>query len=907
VTRLLDGALVAALLGLTFLLGAFPLKDTDFWWHLRTGDIIRQTWRLPVTDWYTFAAADHAWIDLHWLFQVLLSWGYQLGGVPLLTLAKCVITCAAVALLVSARKPSWPLWVMLLAWLPALLVLSGRMYVRPETLTLLYLAAFLAVLVRIDERPRLAWLLPPVQVLWANSQGLFVLGPIVLACALVDAGLRPGAFTRARRRWWRTVGAASIATLAACLLNPYGLLGATFPLQIARTMNDEVFSRTIAELMPVGRFIAENGWRNLPLQLHLGTAVLGALSFLVPLAWSAGLWLTARDDGQPAPKPRRGKKKDRVAEAPSLWWPRPFRVLLYVAFTVLGLKATRNSHQFAAVVGAVTAWNLGEWAAWLRARRDAKSAEAPSTRLAPRLATLAVFILTIGLVASGTFYAWAGEGRTIGLGEEPLWFPHAAVEAAGAPGMPDRFVCFHNGHAALYAHRWGPDRKVFADARLEVIGRDVYRRYLDLERGIAADQPGWTEELAALGSPGVLVDLVHSQNAQTAASVLAKPGWRCIWFDAVAAVFAPPTAPGAPPAVDFAARHYRPDSRTEPQGRPALLATAEALSHVALFLQSRGHAETARPLVLLGLDYARRARDADPADPQGWKLVGTLLATLDMVGTPEEPVVRFSAPWDPVFDLVPARATYALKHARRRAPEDSAVLLTLGLSLQSRGLYEEALPVWMDLATLDPPGVRQVLREKARQDAILQAARAQASLGTAPAADWRNLAELDAAVHELLSQGRAASAADLLARAYPERSRPWEVADRIGTLWLHVGRPEDARAAWRAAVDPPRPALVASRIGMTYLVTDEPAEAARHFEQATQLEPNLFEAWYGLALAEQDLGRADAAVRAAARAVETAPTDIARSAARTVQRLAEPFAHGVPPGPPQPVTTPAGS
>ena len=30
-------------LALTFLLGAFPLKDADIYWHLRTGDLIRQT------------------------------------------------------------------------------------------------------------------------------------------------------------------------------------------------------------------------------------------------------------------------------------------------------------------------------------------------------------------------------------------------------------------------------------------------------------------------------------------------------------------------------------------------------------------------------------------------------------------------------------------------------------------------------------------------------------------------------------------------------------------------------------------------------------------------------------------------------------------------------------------------
>src|SRR5205807_2064687 len=152
-------------------------KDTDFWWHLRTGDLIRQTGSVPSVDSFTFTVAGRPWIDLHWLYQVAISVVYERGGVPALTLAKCAVNSLAVLLLVTARRREWPVWAMLTAWLPALLVLGGRMYVRPETLTLLYIAAFLAVLARIDRAPALALVLPVVQVAWVNTQGLFVFGP----------------------------------------------------------------------------------------------------------------------------------------------------------------------------------------------------------------------------------------------------------------------------------------------------------------------------------------------------------------------------------------------------------------------------------------------------------------------------------------------------------------------------------------------------------------------------------------------------------------------------------------------------------------------------------------------------------------------------------------------------------
>src|SRR5262249_12626880 len=170
------------------------------------------------------------------VFQLAISWLHEKGGVVALNVAKCAVTCAAMLILLMARKRQWPIAVMVLAWLPALLVLSGRIYVRPETLTLFYLSIFLAVIVWWDRFPLLAFLLPVVQVAWVNSHGLFVLGPVVLGFGLIDAALRLGIFRPERRRWWKMIVAASLATGLACLVNPYGIKGALYPVELAGTM-----------------------------------------------------------------------------------------------------------------------------------------------------------------------------------------------------------------------------------------------------------------------------------------------------------------------------------------------------------------------------------------------------------------------------------------------------------------------------------------------------------------------------------------------------------------------------------------------------------------------------------------------------------------------------------------------
>ncbi|MFO0950816.1 MAG: hypothetical protein U0835_06605 [Isosphaeraceae bacterium] len=892
-----DLLLLCLFLSLTFLLGMFPLKDTDFWWHLRAGDMIRQSGSVPKVDPFTYGAEGKPWIDLHWVYQVGISLVFERGGVPALTLAKCVITTAAVLLLVTARRREWPLGVMLLAWLPALLVLGGRMYVRPETLTLLYLSIFLAVLTRVDRFPWLALALPVVQAAWVNTQGLFVFGPILFAFALLDSALRPGSFAPGRKRWWRIVGIAALLTGAACLLNPYGLTGALYPLQLAQTMRSPVFSRSIAELMPVPTFIARHGLSSLPLRLQFVTMGLGALSFLAPMTWVA---FTRIRSGPTPPPPaakgaggkgakaaKKGTKAAKLAAAVEpAWRLSPFRLLLFAAFSFLSIQATRNSHQFAAAVGAVTAWNLGEWAAAMRRRREQATAEPArvGAGLTPRLVALAALSGVVAWVGTGAFYEASGEGRVIGVGEQPLWFPHEAVKFAGGEGMPPRFLGFHIGHASLYDYYHGPEKKVYVDARLEVIGADLFERYTELERRIGLNEPGWERDLESVGRPVVLAD--HEMNAAVAASLLTSQDWKCVWFDPVAVVFvhAANDEVVRKHAVDFAGRHFRPDPATRPRGSAELFASARGLRNIASLMMKNGAGRT-RGLVLLGQGYASQAVAADPSSADAWKMLGQLELFREVPS--ETPIPRFRLAFDPVFDLTAVRSTYALKRAAELAPEDFTTLLMLSKSYEGRAMSEAALPVLDRLCGLT--GVNPHQFEALAQAEAARAA-VRASLGPPPPQSWSNLNELRQIVSDLLARGRAETAAEFLERASPDASRPWDETDRIATLRLHLGEPAAARRLWLAAPNPPKPALRQARVALTYLVEGDFDRARTAYREAAASDPTLFEAHYGLAVLEQDAGRAAESLKAARQAVSTAPTDFARSVASDVLATVTPYA-----------------
>ncbi len=239
--------LLAAELGvLAILLGCYELFDPDIWWHLKSGQWILEHGRVPFLDIFTYSSSNRVWVDLHWGFQVALALAYALAGVAGMILMAAAAGCATVLIAMTASAPNGPRWVAVLCWLPALALMAMRFDPRPEIFSLLYLASFLAILFRAERRPVLAWCLPFLQVLWVNTHGLFILGPTVLGCSLVDRAARTWVgpkspvdeVTHATQGLWRHLLPVSAAVVIACLINPYGVRGALFPMELFPKISD---------------------------------------------------------------------------------------------------------------------------------------------------------------------------------------------------------------------------------------------------------------------------------------------------------------------------------------------------------------------------------------------------------------------------------------------------------------------------------------------------------------------------------------------------------------------------------------------------------------------------------------------------------------------------------------------
>ena len=72
------------------------LDDSDTWWHLAAGRWIAENARVPVTDPFSHTVPAHAWVNLQWLYDLVLYGLWQVGGANLLVLSAVAAYTGAV-------------------------------------------------------------------------------------------------------------------------------------------------------------------------------------------------------------------------------------------------------------------------------------------------------------------------------------------------------------------------------------------------------------------------------------------------------------------------------------------------------------------------------------------------------------------------------------------------------------------------------------------------------------------------------------------------------------------------------------------------------------------------------------------------------------------------------------------
>lgn len=216
------------LVGLTvfvLLLTGLPLNDPDYFWHLKTGEIIVEHAALPAGDVFSFTRAGQPWVLHEWLFEVIL-YGVSVmsGAFGVRALSATLAIAAPMLTFVTARRLAgsaavWPPMAL------AALAFAAGVAPRPQLLTYVFFAFYLSVLLRFKyaHATRTLFVLPIMMVVWVNAHAAYAVGiglvALFAACEWIGWAVQPERDPEHKRRLLRLTWVAALVMLAS-LANP---------------------------------------------------------------------------------------------------------------------------------------------------------------------------------------------------------------------------------------------------------------------------------------------------------------------------------------------------------------------------------------------------------------------------------------------------------------------------------------------------------------------------------------------------------------------------------------------------------------------------------------------------------------------------------------------------------------
>ena len=193
-------------------LSAAPLVLIDLAYHVRAGEMMLDSHRVLRTDPFLSWTLGHPWLDQQWGAQLLLGLTYRSAGWFGLATLRALLDALTLTLVFLACRAAGARAAAFLT-LGSIVCLAAES-LRPESFALPCYAATVWLVAGRREHPAQLWWAIPIEIVWANDQGTFFLGPVLLALGSLDHLVR---HTGAARRMFGVVAVAREA-----LVNPFG-------------------------------------------------------------------------------------------------------------------------------------------------------------------------------------------------------------------------------------------------------------------------------------------------------------------------------------------------------------------------------------------------------------------------------------------------------------------------------------------------------------------------------------------------------------------------------------------------------------------------------------------------------------------------------------------------------------
>jgi hypothetical protein len=475
---------------LVFILAARTPIDSDMWWHLKAGEQTWTTARPVMADDLSFTRFGAGWINHSWLSQVGMYLLFEKGG--FLTLGAGMALLATLSMGFVYLQMSGP------QLLKAFLLIFGSTVTavvwspRPQLVSLVLLAivAFVLYLFKWKSKNQLKWL-PVLFFLWSNLHGGWPLGFLLIG-AMVAGELSNhllGNTSTNVLKWGqvRSLVIWSLVSAVALLINPNGFAIWKIPFQTV-------------EVSTLQQFIQE--WAS-PDFHEL---------FQQPFLWLLFAILAAVGFSR-----RRMDATDFIS---------------VVLFAYMGLVARRNFGPFGIVALPVLSrylWPTIQSLQGLNVEEPEWQADEPSSRprIRPRWQRRINLVIVgiLAVVALGKLYIVTYPGMM-----------NAAIHSSEPAGAVDWMIDHQIKGRVFNEYNWGgylawrtSDVKVFVDGRTDLFGDEILGEWLTATQA----GTGWQQILAKWKVDYVLID-----PGRPLAQVLADNGWKLLYKDAHAVVYA---------------------------------------------------------------------------------------------------------------------------------------------------------------------------------------------------------------------------------------------------------------------------------------------------------------------------------------------------------------------------------
>jgi len=459
------------------------LSDPDLGFHLKYGKWIIENHSIPQRDLSTYTVTQHEYIDLHWLFQVLLYAWFSMTGYSGISFLVCFLSLILFALLLQRNISNGiSAGISCVLLFIGVLTIESSLAPHPELITFLFITLMLILLDRYYDRPAKQILyLPLIMVIWCNMHGLFPLGFVMMGAYFISIWFRD-------KKVDRSFLIIMVLSLLVCLINPYFFKGLVFPLELlTRFDSGNIFHQRIQEFKP---FID---------QKHM---VIRDILFilLISLTIISSLFTF---------------RKRKIHE---------FLLLLF--FGVLSFFAIRNVPLFVlisipvcgkAIMDTLTSFRKTEWIN-------------PILLKSKIFLYIILVIIPAGIilqVISDNYYISNRSTTKTGWGVDEDQLPDKAAD----------FLLHHHLDSTILNSigfggwlSWRLPQPVFIDGRLEVMQEKIYEEVTD------SWEKGGLAKLVEKYNPRLIVYNYRKYYPWTF-QLLEMPEWRLVYLDGLAAVF----------------------------------------------------------------------------------------------------------------------------------------------------------------------------------------------------------------------------------------------------------------------------------------------------------------------------------------------------------------------------------